>query len=201
MITFLHGTVVSVTEKRLVLEVGGVGFQVGISALDSVNMPAQGEDVTIYTYMSVREDGISLYGFLSEDDLDIFRLMIGVSGIGPKVALGILSALTGDDVRMAILSDDAKTIAKAPGIGAKGAQKLILELRDKISATDMLEKLSSGGSNTAANAAFEAAREEAVQVMTALGFSRSEAVRMIRNADIREDMDADEILTAAMKQR
>ena len=118
MITFLEGQVVSVSEKRLVLDVNHVGFQVGISARDSVNMPPEGETVRIYTYMSVREDAISLFGFLNEDDLEIYKLLITVSGIGPKGGLSILSTMSGDDVRMAVLSDDAKSISKAPGIGA-----------------------------------------------------------------------------------
>lgn len=201
MITFLEGQVVSVSEKRLVLDVNHVGFQVGISARDSVNMPAEGETVRIYTYMSVREDAISLFGFLNEDDLEIYKMLITVSGIGPKGGLGILSAMSGDEVRLAVLSDDAKTIAKAPGIGAKTAQKLILELKDKIDPGKMLEKMRNGKADGGANAAFEANKEEAVQVLSALGFSRSEALGLVRKAKLTEDMDADRILTAALQER
>lgn len=201
MITFLEGQVVSVSEKRLVLNVNNVGFQVQISARDSVSMPPEGETVRIYTYMSVREDAISLFGFLSEDDLEIYKLLITVSGIGPKGGLGILSAMSADDLRLAVLADDAKSIAKAPGIGTKTAQKLILELKDKIDANEMLEKMRSDKADTSANTEFEANKEEAIQVLTALGYSRSEALGLVRRANLTEDMDSDQILTAALKER
>ena len=201
MITFLEGQVVSVTEKQLVLDVNHVGFRVGICARDSVNMPPEGETVRIYTYMSVREDAISLFGFLSEDDLEIYKLMITVSGIGPKGALGILSIMSGDDVRLAVLVDDAKSISKAPGVGNKTAQKLILELKDKIDPGTMLGKMRSGADRVSGNPTFEANKEEAVQVLCALGFSRSEALGMVRRADLQEDMDADGILSAALHER
>lgn len=201
MITFLEGQVVSVSEKRLVLDVNHVGFQVQISARDSVNMPPEGETVRIYTYMSVREDAISLFGFLSEDDLEIYKLLITVSGIGPKGGLGILSAMSADDLRLAVLADDAKSIAKAPGIGTKTAQKLILELKDKIDPNEMLEKMRSDKADTSANTQFEANKEEAIQVLTALGYSRSEALGLVRRANLTEDMDSDQILTAALKER
>ena len=200
MITYLRGEVISVTDKRLVVEVGHVGFQVAISARDAANMPPAGEEVLVYTYMSVREDAISLYGFLSEDDLEIYKQLITVSGIGPKGGLGILSVMSADDLRMAVLADDSKTIAKAPGIGPKTAKKLILELKDKISAADMLEHLQEKAGDSAAGA-FEAAKEEAVQIMAALGFSRSEAVRAVRSAKLEETMDADQILTAALHEK
>ena len=200
MITFLRGEVIAVTDKRLVVEVGQVGFQVAISARDAANMPPAGEEVLVYTYMSVREDAISLYGFLSEDDLEIYKQLITVSGIGPKGGLGILSVMSADDLRMAVLADDSKTIAKAPGIGPKTAKKLILELKDKISAADMLEHLQEKAGDSAAGA-FEAAKEEAVQIMVALGFSRSEAVRAVRSAKLEETMDADQILTAALHEK
>ena len=201
MITFLEGQVVSVSEKRLVLDVNHVGFQVQISARDSVNMPPEGETVRIYTYMSVREDAISLFGFLSEDDLEIYKLLITVSGIGPKGGLGILSAMSADDLRLAVLADDAKSIAKAPGIGTKTAQKLILELKDKIDPNEMLEKMRSDKADTSANTQFEANKEEAIQVLTALGYSRSEALGLVRRANLTEDMDSNQILTAALKER
>ena len=200
MITYLRGEVISVTDKRLVVEVGHVGFQVAISARDTANMPPVGEEVLVYTYMSVREDAISLYGFLSEDDLEIYKQLITVSGIGPKGGLGILSVMSADDLRMAVLADDSRTIAKAPGIGPKTAKKLILELKDKISAADMLGHLQEKAGDSASGA-FEAAKEEAVQIMCALGFSRSEAVRAVRSAKLEETMDADQILTAALHEK
>ena len=138
MITYLIGEVVSVTEKRLVLDVNQVGFQIAITTRDAQNMPPKGSKVQIYTYMSVREDAISLFGFLSEDDLNMYKMLINVSGIGPKGGLGILSVMSADDLRFAVLSSDAKAIARAPGIGQKTAQKLILEIKDKIDTSVIL---------------------------------------------------------------
>lgn len=201
MIAFLVGEVVSVTDKVLLLDVNHVGFRVNISARDAEDMPPVGEEVRVFTYMSVREDAISLFGFLSQDDLDMYRQLINVNGIGPKGGLGILSAMSADDVRMAVLADDAKAIAKAPGIGLKTAQKLILELKDKIDLEEMLSRQS----HTAAAAkkpssAFEANRQEAIALMTALGYSASEALKAVKNADLTEDMTADEIFRAALSE-
>ncbi len=201
MITFLEGTVVSVSEKRLVLNVGHVGFQVGITTRDSVNMPPEGEEVRVFTYMSVREDAISLFGFLDEEDLDIYRMLIGVNGIGPKAGLAILSAMSAQELKMAVVTDDEKRIAKAPGIGAKTAKKLILELKDKIKAEDILTAGAQPDAAEKQNPQFDANRQEAIEVLTALGLSRSEAVRLVRAAAVTEDMDADQILTAALQER
>ncbi len=140
MIAFLKGKVVSVSESRLVLDVNDVGFQISITSRDAARMPSVGHQVLLYTYLSVREDAMQLFGFLSEDDLEIYRLLIGVSGIGPKAGLGILSVLSADDLRFAVLADDAKAIARAPGVGNKTAQKLILELKDKLSLEEAIEK-------------------------------------------------------------
>ena len=199
MIAFLRGQVVLVTEKYLILDVNQVGYQVGISARDAVRMPPAGGEVTVYTYMSVREDDVSLYGFLDEDDLVMFRQLIGISGIGPKAGLGLLSAMNADEIRMAVLADDPKMIAKAPGIGPKSAKKLILELKDKVDAEDMLRRMSEGTAEIAADPVFETNKEEAVQILVALGYSRSEALKAVRSAPLTEDMDADQILTAALQ--
>ena len=201
MITFLEGTVVSVTEKRLVLDVGHVGFQVGITTRDSVNMPPEGEQVKVFTYMSVREDAISLFGFLSEEDLDIYRLLIGVNGVGPKAGLAILSAMSAQELKMAVVTDDEKRISKAPGIGAKTAKKLILELKDKIRPEDVIMDGAEKEISPGADPQFEANKKEAAEVLTALGLSHSEAVRLVRLAAVSEDMDADQILRAALQER
>ena len=195
MITYLTGEIVSVTEKTLVLDVGHVGFRISISTRDAQRMPSVGEMITIYTYMSVREDDISLFGFLSEDDLEIYRKLITVSGIGPKGGLGILSVMDADDLRLAVLSEDAKSISKAPGIGLKTAQKLILELRDKLDLAEVIEKKTAKGSDP-----LESAKAEAISMMTALGYTASEAMRAVRGAKLEEDMDADAILRAALRE-
>ena len=136
MIAYLKGIIVEVTESRLILDVNDIGYLIYISGRDAANMPGRGEEVKIHTYLNVKEDALQLFGFLSEDDLEMYQLLLNVNGIGPKAALGVLSVLTPDDLRFAVLADDAKAIAKAPGIGNKTAQKLILELKDKLSLED-----------------------------------------------------------------
>lgn len=131
------------TEKNIdsiVVEAAGVGYLIYIPTQYFDMLPDEGDDVKIYTYLCVREDAMILYGFLSKDDLEIFKLLITVSGIGPKGGLAILSTLSADDLRFAILSGDSKAISKAPGIGAKTAQRVILDLKDKLSLEDAFEK-------------------------------------------------------------
>ena len=141
MISYVKGPITAVEGDTIVVEAGCVGLaiHVPLSVLDQ--LPGVGQQATIYTYFQVKEDALSLYGFLSRQDRDMFRQLIGVSGIGPKAALGLLSALRPDDLRLAIITGDAKAISRAPGIGAKTAQRLILDLKDKMSAQDVLEHL------------------------------------------------------------
>lgn len=200
MIAYLNGIVESVSETRLVLDVNQVGYQIFISSRDAAEMPGRGEMVKIYTYLNVKEDALQLYGFLAPDDLEVYRLLLNVNGIGPKAALGILSVLTADDLRFAVLSDDVKAISKAPGVGGKTAQKLILELKDKLKLEDAFEKKLASSAQLGAEAVSSDARSEAVQALTALGYSNSDALRAVRKAGITEDMDTEMILKLALKQ-
>ena len=201
MITFLTGEVVSVTDNTLILDVNHIGFRVFISSRDAQRMPRRGEEVTVYTYMSVREDAMNLYGFLSEDDLDIYRRLIQVSGIGPKGGLGILSAMTAGELRMAILTDDAKAIAAAPGIGPKTAKKLILEMKDRVDLNETLSRqLGIGQEEDAGTEELEKNKAEAVSIMTALGYSAAEALRAVKRVKVTDDMSADDILRSALRE-
>ncbi len=199
MIAFLRGNVISVTQTRVVLDVNGVGYQVLISVRDAQQMPGRGSEVLIHTYLSVRDDAMQLFGFLDEDDLEMYRLLLTVSGIGPKAGLGVLSALTADELRFAVLSDDAKTISKAPGIGGKTAKKLILELKDKLNLEDAFEK-KLAHSEAAAGTQLDDAKSEAVQALAALGYSGSDALRAVRSVEITDDMDTEAILKLALRQ-
>ena len=118
--------------NRSVLDVGGIGYNIKISADTASRLPGIGEPVKLYTYTNVKEDSFQLFGFLSRNDLEIFKKCITVNGIGPKGALAILSVLDADSLRFAIMSGDVKAISKAPGIGAKSAERIILDLKDKI---------------------------------------------------------------------
>lgn len=202
MIAYLKGIIAEVTPTRLVLEVHHIGYEIFISAREASELPRRGEEVKIYTYFNVREDAMQLFGFQSEDDLEMYKLLLNVNGVGPKAALGILSVLTADDVRFAVLSDDAKAIAKAPGIGMKTAKKLILELKDKFTLEEAFEKkLENGASGAEPGAVVESdAKTEAVQALTALGYANSDALRAVRRAEITEDMDTETILKLALKQ-
>ncbi|MCI8557156.1 MAG: Holliday junction branch migration protein RuvA [Lachnospiraceae bacterium] len=202
MISYIRGTLVYLEpeESLVVVETGGVGYGILISGKDLDLLPSHGEEIRLYTYLQVKEDGLQLYGFLTREDQKLFRMLIGVSGIGPKGALGILSALSADDLRFAVLADDARAIAKAPGIGHKTAQKLILELKDKLKLEDAFEaKLAKADLQTGAAAGLTEAKNEAVEALTALGYSASDALKAVRQAELKEEMGVEEILKAALK--
>ncbi len=199
MIAYLRGIVAAVTETALILDVHDVGYQIFISTRDGAAMPGRGEEVMIHTYLDVKEDSMHLFGFLEKDDLEMYQLLLTVSGIGPKAALGLLSTFTADDLRFAVLADDVKTISRAPGIGGKTAKKLILELKDKLSLEDAFErKLTNAARVTAQEDS--GAKSEAVQALTALGYSASDALKAVRRAGATEDMDTETVLKLALKQ-
>ena len=198
MISYVKGALAEKSGDRIVVEAGpvGLGIYVPLSVLEV--LPPLGEEVKIYTYLQVREDDLSLYGFLNRQDLDMFRRLIGVNGIGPKGALGILSALSPDDLRLAILTGDAKAISKAPGVGAKTAQRIILDLKDKGSAEEMLASVADTDERTSLPLMQEAGREAAT-ALVALGYSNLEASKAVKNVQITEDMDAEAVLRASLK--
>ena len=197
MFSFIKGNLAEIYEDSLMVEAGGIGYQVQVplSVLPQVSV---GEEVTLYTCLQIRDDAVSLYGFLSRDDQSLFRLLIGVSGIGPKGALGILSVISPDDLRFAVLADDAKTIARAPGVGIKTARKVILELKDKLKLEDAFE-LKQAHAEAQTVSAHEDPRGEAVQALTALGYSASEAMKAVRKIKNTDEMTTEEILKAALK--
>ena len=190
MIAFIKGTVDSLSEGKMILESHGIGYELNIPASMFDAGIREGEELKIYTHMSVREDGISLFGFLSREDLEIYRMLIGVSGIGPKAALAVLSTLTADNLRFAVLSEDVQAIAKTPGIGKKTAQKLILELKDKFDLQEAFEQKLAGEPD---------AFQDAVQALTALGYSGTEALQAVKKVEITEGMDSEAVLKAALK--
>ena len=138
MISYIRGTLAEIEEDRILVDVGGIGYGIYMPGESITRLPAVGTEIKIHTYLNVREDAMQLFGFLTKDDLRVFRLVIGVSGIGPKGGLNILSCLSPDDLRFAVMAGDAKAISKAPGIGKKTAEKLIIELKDKLSIEDTL---------------------------------------------------------------
>ena len=204
MIAYMKGEIIDIAEDNLILEVNNIGYNIRISAGTAGLLPGIGEEVKIYTYTYVKEDAFWLYGFLTRDDMGIFRRLITVNGIGPKGGLAILSTMTADDLRFAILSGDAKAIAKAPGIGVKTAERVILDLRDKVSLEESFIGQSTGKRTAGASElGTGTARNEAVEALTALGYSPSEAMRAVKkagaNADALEGMDTEDILRLALK--
>lgn len=201
MIAFLKGTIEEMTENSIILEVNGIGYEVMVPGQMLSGLGSAGQELKVYTYLQVREDAVVLFGFPSRDDLQMFKMLIGVNGVGPKAGLSILSALGTDELRFAVLADDAKKIAKAPGIGAKTAQKIILELKDRLDLYDAFEKklgkepLMAEGTAAAENDVIQ----DAVQALVALGYGSSEALRAVRSVNAAGDMDVEEVLKEALK--
>ena len=184
----------------MVVEAGGIGYEIYMTGADLSEI-RMGEDVKVHTYLSVREDAMKLYGFRAKDDLQMFKLLLGVNGVGPKAALGVLAGITADELRFAILSDDVKTLSKAPGIGKKTAQKLILELKDKMKLEDAFELKLAHEQERAAVGTGEVSdgRQEAVEALVALGYSSADALRAVRKVtDVAPD-DVEGLLKAALK--
>ena len=198
MYAYIKGELAEINTDHIVIEAGGIGYQVFISLQTFDYLPSVGENLKIYTYLYLREDAMILYGFLTKDDLELFKLLISVSGIGPKGGLAILSTLEADDLRFAILSGDAKAISKAPGVGGKTAQRVILELKDKLSLEDACEAKTEHVQKNAA-AAGGSVKNDAVMALTALGYSSTESLKAVSTVEITEDMDVEEVLKAALK--
>lgn len=197
MISYIKGELVEVTENSIVLDHNGMGFSIMMPGSILDKLPCVGSELKVHTYLYVKEDILDLYGFLTRDDLKIFKLLITVNGIGPKGALAILSALSPDDLRFAVLAGDAKTISKAPGIGSKTAQKLIIELKDKLKIEDVLD--GTGEGYVSQDNMADTAAAEAVMALTSLGYSAADATRAVRMVENAQDMDSEAILKAALK--
>ncbi|MBR2189356.1 MAG: Holliday junction branch migration protein RuvA [Eubacterium sp.] len=204
MIAYLKGTIEEIEQDALLIDRGGIGFRVFVPAVLLDGSVRIGDQVKIHTYLNVKEDALTLYGFPTRDDLEVFKMLTGVSGIGPKGAMGILSSLTADDLRYAVLSDDAAFIAKAPGIGKKTAQKVILELKDKFNLEDAIERKLSQGGMAAPGVRAESdearrAENDAVEALVALGYSGTEALQAVRRVEITPEMDSEAVLKQALK--
>ena len=201
MISRLRGIIAENNGDSVVLDVIGIGFEVLVGAQTAALLSGAGsEDVTLYTYLYLREDAMVLYGFPSRDELSLFRQLITVSGIGPKGGLSLLSSLGADDLRFAILSGDAKTLSKAPGIGTKTAERLVIDLRDKMQSFPV-----SGTENAAEAVDTGALTEEgtaaadAVEALTALGYARLDAVKAVKQAGKDGAQDTQSLLSRSLR--
>lgn len=174
MISYIKGALERRGENDIIVEAGGIGYRIFVSPATLAKLPQTGEAVQIFTYFSVKEDGMSLYGFAAREEQEMFEKLLLVNGVGPKGALGFLSVLNPSEIVMAILSDDVKTLSKAPGVGRKTAQRVILDLKDKFKTEDAVSSLE-GAAGIAESVGGGDAKFEAIDAMTALGYSRSEA--------------------------
>ena len=199
MIALVKGFIEDISEENVVIDTGNIGYNLKISTGTAARLPGIGAEVKLYTYTCVREDSFSLFGFLSRDDLEIFKKLITVNGIGPKGGLAILSVMTADSLRFAIISGDAVSIAKAPGIGKKTAERVILDLKDKISLEDTLVHREMQAELHPFGQAQSHAQNEAVEALVALGYSGQDALQAVKGVMITEDMDVETILKLALK--
>lgn len=198
MLAYIKGTIEDIDIDYIVVDNNNVGFKI----LTSANVIAKlslHEERTIYTYMNVREDDISLFGFLTKDEINVFKLLIGVSGIGPKNALAIMSALTMDEIRMAVISGDYKAIAKANGVGPKTAQKAVIELKDKFKLEDVFGTGDSSDGDLS-EATGDDIIGDAVLALNALGYSESEAYKIVKKTALAGTYNnVEELIKASLK--
>ena len=199
MYAYIKGEVARIREDSVIVDNHGIGYSILVPSTVRDSGIRVGDEIKLYTHFAVREDAMLLYGFLSEDDLELFRMLLGVSGIGPKAAVSILSGLSADTLRFAVLSNDSATIAKAPGIGRKTAQKIILELKDKVDLEDAFEKKASHKAE--AEEAQGGAQSEAVLALAALGYSNAQALKAVRRAASQMDeITVEKLLKAALRE-
>lgn len=199
MIAFVDGIIDDIAIDNVVVDIGGIGYNINISSDTAGRLPGIGEHIRLYTYTCVREDAFLLYGFLSKDDLEIFKKCITVNGIGPKGALSILSVMDADSLRFAIMSGDVKAISKAPGIGSRTAERLILELKDKIKIDDTLINREIAANIRGNSFADTPEKKEAVAALVSLGYGQSESLKAVNSIEGIESMDSGAILKAALK--
>ncbi len=197
MFAYLNGILADVSEDNCVIDVHDIGYNVKISGQTLGLLPGIGEQVKLYTYTNVKEDAFQLFGFLRKDELDLFKILITVNGIGPKGALSLLSAMDADDLRLAIVNQDVKAISKAPGIGKRTAERLILELKGKLAVTASLiereiQQYQGSVMIDSAN------KKEAVDALVALGYGHSESVKAVNQVEGAEDMEVGALLKAAL---
>lgn len=198
MFYFIRGELVLIEQNFAVIDAAGVGYKLTVSGHTHAALPRSPEkqkSVTLYTYLSVREDGVELFGFATLEELNIYKLLISVSGIGPKAALSLLSFLSPEKIALAVCSEDKKLIAKAPGIGPKTAARIILELKDKLHAdasADGGETIVSAPANASGNHS-----AEAIDALMVLGFNRSAALDALKGIDPSEELE--DIIREALK--
>lgn len=192
MYSYISGELVEITEDYIVVDNHGIGYRFFVPKSTAFYGSAIGEQIRVYTFLHVREDAIQMFGFATKEELEIFKLLIGVNGIGPKGALAILGILSVSDFRFAILMEDAKAIAAAPGIGAKTAQRVILDLKDKVDQMIVSDKATEARS-------VSVVKNEVLEALTSLGYSSTEALRAMEGVDFDESSRVEVVLKDVLK--
>ena len=190
---FIIGDIVNIKEDYIVLQNNGIGYKIFTSINSMVKLEMGMKNAMIYTYFNVREDGVFLYGFTSEEEIDMFQLLLRVSKIGPKIGLGILSTLTPNRIKMAILGRDFETLCKAPGIGKKTAERIVLELKDRIDKDIILVDDDIDMDLDISNN-----YQETINGLMSLGYTRIEIEKILRNMDISK-MVVEDIIREVLK--
>ena len=200
MLSYIIGEVAEISADTVVIENNGIGFNIKTSAMTIDSLPPVGDMVRIYTYLHVREDAMQIFGFLSKDELEVFKLLLNVNGIGPKGALGILSAISTDDLRFAVLSDDVNLIKSCPGVGAKTAQELIIELKDKLRLEDAFEMaVNNNNKKNTVQDNTVIVMNEAVEALVSLGYSSKDAIAAVKKVENIQNKNSEQILKEALK--
>ena len=197
MISYIKGTLEDMSPGMVVVDNQGIGYQMMVPMRGEA-FPKIGQEIKIYTHMHVREDDVSLFGFLSKEEKEAFELLIGVNGIGPKVGLSVLSTLSVYELKMAVIIEDVKTISKTPGLGPKGAKKLILELKDKLS-FDELEEDGVGAEIFDTTSDSSDSVMITIEGLVSLGYSKSEAAIAVNKVEGAADLAPEELLKKALK--
>lgn len=199
MIGFVNGEIEDMYEDRILVDCGFMGYNIFVcnNVLQACSI---GQEVKLYTYLSVREDAMNLFGFLSKDELKVFKLLITVNGIGPKGALAILSIMSPNDLRYAVMTEDSKLISKAPGVGIKTAQKVILELKDKLD-IDILTRITDEIDTTYHdnNIQKDEIVSEATEALVSLGYTQKEITRVIKSCDLSSCNTTEDVIKIVLK--
>lgn len=193
----LTGKIIYKDEQTVAISCGGVGFKCYTTRNSLAKLSLLSGEVTVFTHLNVREDALDLFGFATNEELDAFKLLISVSGVGPKAALAILSELSPDAFAVAVASGDAKAITAANGVGPKLAQRVIMELKDKIANVGFISAESSSVSTAVNNANSMSNTSEAIAALTALGYSQSEA--SVAVSKLSPDLSVEELIKGALK--
>lgn len=194
MYAYIKGTLEEKTKESIVIDVGGIGYRIYLSEQSMSKLGDLGEKIKVYTHYYVREDNISLYGFLSNEELKMFELLIQVSGIGAKTAITMLSNITPSQFAIAIISNDIKTLTKIPGVGTKSAQRIVLELQDKLKTEDAIVKDTGVEKNITKNEN----TDEAIQALQILGYNKGEITKTLDKLDLK-GLSTEDIIKAALK--